>query len=116
MADGVLMLKSLHGWLAESCGIYTLRELGWYSFLKGGAPETDDARILGAAAIFHLLVDDTGTQVHHDDSAIYGVLGFVESKRGGSYPTRISGGLVKILGTSPVTRTAVQDWFLQTFP
>lgn len=110
------MIKRLYNWLAAGVDAHALRTLGWFDFLRGGAPDTSDARVLAAAAVFHLLVDDSGTQVHHDDSVIYAVLGFVESERGGSPPSRVSGGLLRVLSATPVTREAVEAWFTQTFP
>ncbi len=110
------MLRELYTWLAAYCDAHTLRELGWFHFFRGGAPQTDDARVLGAAAVFHLLVDEAGKQIHHDDSVVYAVLAFVEAKRGGRPPTRVSQGLAQILSTPPVTRQAVEDWFRSTYP
>lgn len=93
-----------------------LRQLGWFDFFRGGAPNTDDARVLGAAAIFHLLIDASGRQVNYDDRVVYAVLGFVESERRGPFPTRVSQGLAKVLSSAPVTQQSIEDWFLDTYP
>jgi hypothetical protein len=110
------VLKRLYTWLAAGCDAQTLRSLGWFEFMRLGAPNTTDARALGAAAIFHLLVDDSGTQLHHDDSVVYAVLGFVEAERGGSPPSRVCDGLLAELHASPVTLQRIEAWFLSTYP
>jgi hypothetical protein len=110
------MVRELHKWLAADLSVRALRDLGWFDFLNGGAPDTDDARILAAAAVFALLIDDAGRQIHHDDGVVYAVLGFVESMRGGAPPTRVSAGLLAVLHASPVSRQSIEAWFLATYP
>ena len=113
-----MLAKRLYLYLiAADCNHRTLRELGWFEFLLNKVAESADARILGAAAIHHLLIDSSGTQISHDDRVVYAVLAFVESEQAaGLAPSAVSRGLAIVLSKPPVSQAAIEHWFLRTFP
>lgn len=102
--------------LAADCHSSELRRLGWFDFLRFDLPDTDDARLLAAGAIYRLLIDDEGAEINHDGRIVYGALAFVRAVRGGALPTHVSRGLQTILADRPVNEDAVVAWFLATFP
>ena len=110
------LAKSLFQYLLANCSSSELRNLGWSRFVKFDLPETDDARALAAASVCYLLVDEDGRQINHDDRILYATLAFVQSIHGGPRPTSLSGGLTRILATTPVNEAEVIRWFTKTFP
>ena len=112
-----MLWKKLYGYLmAADCDHRSLRELGWFDLLLTDTVKSDDARIVGAVVIHHLLVDEDGRQINHDDRVVYAVLAFVESElRSGKLPSAVSSGLAVVLRKPPVTLDAVTRWFLTTF-
>ena len=113
-----MLLKKLYGYLiAADCDNRALRELGWADLFLGDGASATDARIVGAMAVHHLLLDADGRQISHDDRIIYGVLAFVQAeRRSGQLPSGISQGLAVVLHKPPVALEAITAWFLATFP
>ena len=102
--------------LAGGCPMPELRRMGWFDFLRHDRPDTDDARIIAAAAIVYLLVDDDGKEINHDGCVVYATLGFVRGVRGGGLPTANSKELFDALAATPVSRHLIEEWFRRTYP
>ena len=102
--------------LAGGCPMPELRRMGWFDFLRHDKPDSDDARILAAAAIVYLLVDDDGKEINHDGCVVYATLGFVRGVRGGGLPSANSKELFDLLAATPVSRVSIEEWFLRTYP
>jgi hypothetical protein len=111
------LAKDLYYYLvAADCHSSDLRRLGWFEFIRYDLPDTDDPRVLAAVALHRLLVDDSGTQIHHDDRVVYGILTYVHSRRRGRLPSTVSRDLMRLLSRPPVAEAALVDWFLAAFP
>lgn len=109
------LAKLLHQYLnAADVHNSTLRALGWFDFLNG-PPDSDDARIVAARAVHHLIIDESGRQIWHDDSVLYAILAFTQAARGGRQPTAVIDKLSKVLEASPVTLTSLEAWFLSEY-
>jgi hypothetical protein len=111
------LARSLYNFLAMAdCTAEMLRGLGWFDFLRGGLPDTDDARIVAADAVHFMLIDPNGARIQDDDSVLYAALAFVKyERRNTQQPSDLIKGLNLVLHSRPVERRSVRDWFLQAF-
>ena len=109
------LAKSLQLCLSQALGgIGRLRQLGWFDLLQDDWPQSEVARRVACEALFHLAVDDEG---HWDrnPAVIVGIVNFLKQQTD-KFPTSVDLNDLKVmLGSTPVDRQGVEQWFELVF-
>lgn len=117
MNPGQGLAKELYAWLTEA-GIRhdVLRPLGWFDFLNGQVPETDDARTVGAHAADLLLFDSGGAPLNYEPRILYAILAFVQARRGGGNPTELEKSFNEMKAEGVISIDRLLAWFEEEYP